>query len=66
MGAIFQTPRPPTLSHWPSASSMKYMGIPANIAVKKNGMRKAPERERERKIIVTSSTTMVISPPLES
>lgn len=47
-GTIFQTPRPPTLRYCPSASSMKYMGIPAKIAVITNGIRNAPANKENK------------------
>lgn len=42
MGAILNTPKPPIVNICPNASSMKNMGMPANISVKKYGTRKAP------------------------
>lgn len=42
IGAILNTPRPPIVSICPNANSMKNIGIPANISVKKYGIKNAP------------------------
>lgn len=42
MGAILNTPKPPIVSICPSANSIKNIGIPARISVKKYGIKNAP------------------------
>lgn len=40
IGAILNTPKPPIVSICPSANSIKNIGIPANMSVKKYGTKK--------------------------
>lgn len=42
IGAILKTPSPPMVSICPNASSMKNIGIPANMSVRKYGTKNAP------------------------
>lgn len=42
IGAILNTPKPPMVNICPNANSMKNIGMPANISVKKYGTKNAP------------------------
>jgi len=46
MGVIFHTPKPPMVRNWPTANSMKNIGIPPRITVRTYGTRKAPIGEK--------------------
>ena len=46
IGHNLNTPNPPILRYWPKATSRKNMGIPANISVRRYGMRNAPANRK--------------------
>lgn len=48
IGASFHTPRPPMEVYWPREHSSRNKGMPANISVKKYGIKKAPKKKKKQ------------------
>lgn len=51
MGASFHTPSPPIEVYWPREHSSRNNGTPANIRVKKYGIKKAPVWTKVEQVI---------------